>query len=79
MGKREDLNPTDVSLCTDVDEVLNLLDIGKIRVSEKKETHGKLINGSRKQYCYLLEQKTTQYFQVEPQTQEKDNILGLTK
>ncbi len=34
--KREDLNPTDVSLCTDVDEVLNLLDIGKIRVSEKK-------------------------------------------
>ena len=33
---KDSLNLTDVDLCSNVDEVLSLLDAGKIRVSEKK-------------------------------------------
>ena len=42
---KDSLNLTDVDLRSNVDEVLNLLDAGKIRVSEKKTEFGKLING----------------------------------
>ena len=43
--KRDSLNFTDNDLRFDVNKVLDLLDSGQIRVSEKKMVYGKLISG----------------------------------
>lgn len=43
--KKDSLNFTDSELRSDVNKVLNLLDSGEIRVSEKKMVLGKLTNG----------------------------------
>ena len=40
-----------------IDETIELLDEGKIRVAEKKKTtNGQLINGLKKQFFLVLEQ-----------------------
>ena len=64
MGKKRFFKPTDNDLRSDVDKVLDLLDSGKIRVSEKNglwEANQWL----KRQYYYLLKLKIIQYFQVE--------------
>ena len=34
-----------------INKTINLLDVGKIRVAEKKIMNGSLISGSKKQFC----------------------------